>query len=78
MESRIIVPLDYDNLSGEVVKIADEWAQRTKTHLHFLRVDEDYFKNGDVDLSVFESKFEIWIISSRSPFVVCSDKLMDW
>ena len=40
MEKKILVPLDYSEVSNEVVMIADEWAKRNNASLHFLRVDK--------------------------------------
>ncbi len=38
--NQIIVPVDYSDVNRTVIKIADEWALRTKAELHFLHVNE--------------------------------------
>ena len=40
MEKNIIVPIDFSDISKDVAKSADEWAQRTKGKLHFLHVSQ--------------------------------------
>lgn len=58
MEKKILVPLDYSEVSNEVVMIADEWAKRNNASLHFLRVDKDYMANSDQDRDFFERRFD--------------------
>ena len=38
MEKRIVVPIDYSDVSKEVVLFADKWAVRTIGKLYFLHV----------------------------------------
>ena len=40
MEKNIIVPIEFSDISKDVAKFADEWAQRTKAKLHFLHVSQ--------------------------------------
>lgn len=61
MEKRILVPIDYSDVSEEVVVIADKWAQRSNAALHFLRVDMDYMQNGDIDQNVFRQQFKTYL-----------------
>ena len=41
-EKRLLVPIDFSEVNKPLVKIADEWAQRTGAELNFLHVEEDY------------------------------------
>jgi len=38
MEKRIVVPVDYSDVSKDVVLFADKWADRTIGKLYFLHV----------------------------------------
>ncbi|MBC8259844.1 MAG: universal stress protein [SAR324 cluster bacterium] len=38
MEKKIVVPIDYSDVSKDVVLLADEWAGRTSGKLYFLHV----------------------------------------
>jgi nucleotide-binding universal stress UspA family protein len=40
LEDIILVPLDYTDVNLELIKRADEWAQRDDAKLVFLHVDE--------------------------------------
>jgi len=38
MEKRIVVPIDYSDVSKDVALFADKWATRTMGKLYFLHV----------------------------------------
>ncbi len=38
MEKKIVVPIDYSEVSKEIALFADEWAERTSGELYFLHV----------------------------------------
>ncbi|MBF0279702.1 MAG: universal stress protein [SAR324 cluster bacterium] len=46
MTKKILVPLDNSEISKELVKIADEWAQRSSAELFFLHVGTKEGKDG--------------------------------
>lgn len=61
MEKRILVPLDYSEVSQEVVQIADQWAQRKNASLFFLHVDSEYMDNATVNRESFLKQFEFYL-----------------
>lgn len=40
MQKQILIPIDYSDVSKEVVQIADEWGQREHANLFFLHVSQ--------------------------------------
>ncbi len=40
MERNIVVPIDYSDISKEVARFADEWADRTGGKVHFMHVSQ--------------------------------------
>ena len=61
MEKNILVPLDFSKVSEEVVRLADEWAQRNHATLHCLRVINHTLREveGENRASFLE---EFWVI----------------
>ena len=57
-ENKIVVPIDYSDVNKPVVRLADEWAQRTGAELYFIRVDESQQSSNDPIGMVKESGAE--------------------
>ena len=47
MEKRILVPIDYTDVSRDLVKIANAWSQRTNARLYFLHVYKESLGTHD-------------------------------
>ncbi len=58
MEKRILVPLDNTEISEDVIKLADEWAQNLDASLSFLHVINPSFSWLEEEKPLFEDRFE--------------------
>ena len=73
MGKKILVPIDFSDVSGEVVRLADEWAQRTQATLHCLRVISHALRNVEGESSAsFAEEFDSYLqgLNLVSPYQV--------
>ena len=59
MEKRIVVPIDYSDVSKDVALFADKWAVRTIGKLYFLHVSRL------PQVSYYPEHFNTWISAMR-------------
>ena len=59
MENIILVPLDNTEISEDLIKIADNWGQKTRSKLSFLHVINPEYSWSEEKLPLFEDRFEI-------------------
>ncbi|MBF0277091.1 MAG: universal stress protein [SAR324 cluster bacterium] len=61
MKKRIIVPIDYSEVSKEVVKFADDYAQKTNANLYFLHIEPHHMLELEGDQSSLLNHFDHYL-----------------
>ena len=61
MENIILVPLDNTEISEDLIKIADNWGQKTRSKLSFLHVINPEYSWSEENLPFFDDRFELFV-----------------